>query len=110
MGTVSKFVFEDISNEKNSLLDSFEITTDDVEFVREHLKKVCDEHLDKTIDIFYQWMKEGPLFEQFFQDRSLEIEVQRLQKIYWREFSLMTSMIAILRVEGRSELPMLMWA
>lgn len=85
MNVVKKIEFEDITDETQKLLEAFEMSSEDVDFIT-HEVSVVSKKLESVLGDFYDWMKEGPLFEQFFHDPVVLKGVQQQQTRYWQDF------------------------
>lgn len=67
------------------LLDLYRISSDDLARVREHGGRVLP-HLERFVELFYDWMRTQPEFKQFFSSPRKLAAVQDLQRDYWAQF------------------------
>lgn len=76
---------DQISFDKNYLLERFEITKQDLELIRKHGKSILNKY-PKYVDIFYVWLAKQVEYSQFFADHDLLKDVQKRQVGYWKDF------------------------
>lgn len=67
------------------LLGLYRLTTDDLQRVREH-GRIVSPRLDRFIELFYDWMRTQPEYDQFFSSPKKLAAVQEMQRDYWLQF------------------------
>ena len=77
-----------------SLLDRFDVSTDDLALLKE-CGDVLGNKIDSVVDRFYEWLQRQPEFNVFFSSQDTVERVKRLQKVYWADFSMASSISAI---------------
>ena len=68
-----------------SLLDRFDVSSDDLALLKE-CGRVLGNKIDGVVDQFYEWLGQQPEFNTFFSSRDTVERVKRLQKVYWADF------------------------
>ena len=68
-----------------SLLDRFDVSTDDLALLKE-CGDVLGNKIDSVVDRFYEWLQRQPEFNVFFSSQDTVERVKRLQKVYWADF------------------------
>ena len=75
------------SMEVNSLLDRFDISSEDLALLKRCGEKLAlSDQIQSVIERFYVWLGEQPEFSIFFNSQETVDRVKRMQKDYWEEF------------------------
>jgi len=69
-----------------SLLDRFDISTDDLSLLQECGEVLGTDTIDRVVDRFYEWLSQQPEFNVFFSSQDTVERVKKLQKAYWAGF------------------------
>jgi rsbT co-antagonist protein RsbR len=69
-----------------SLLDRFDISTDDLRLLKECGEVLGTTTIDRVVDRFYEWLPKQPEFNVFFNNQDEVNRVKKLQKVYWVDF------------------------
>jgi len=68
-----------------SLLDRFDISTDDLAVIKD-CGRVRNPKIDSVVERFYEWLGVQPEFNVFFSNQDTVERVKKLQKVYWADF------------------------
>lgn len=68
-----------------TLLELYSISDDDTEQIHSFGDIVVPK-LDEFVDLFYDWLRKQPEFEEFFPDEETLTHVQKMSRGYWEEF------------------------
>src|SRR5262245_21463560 len=68
-----------------SLLDRFDISTEDLASIKE-CGRVLNPKIDSVVDRFYEWLGAQPEFNVFFSSQDTVERVKKLQKACWTDF------------------------
>jgi rsbT co-antagonist protein RsbR len=68
-----------------SLLDRFDISSDDLALLKE-CGRVLGDKIDTVVERFYEWLGAQPEFNVFFKSQDTVERVKKLQKVYWVDF------------------------
>jgi rsbT co-antagonist protein RsbR len=68
-----------------SLLDRFDISSEDLSLLKE-CGRVVGPKIDNVVDRFYEWLGAQPEFNVFFSSQDTVERVKKLQKVYWADF------------------------
>ena len=68
-----------------TLLELYSISDDDTEQIHSFGDIVVPK-LDEFVDLFYDWLRKQPEFEEFFPDQETLTYVQKMSRGYWEEF------------------------
>src|SRR5262245_9839759 len=68
-----------------SLLDRFDISTEDLAHIKE-CGRVLGPKIDSVVERFYEWLGAQPEFNVFFSSQDTVERVKKLQKAYWADF------------------------
>ena len=68
-----------------SLLDRFDISSDDLALLKE-CGRVLGNKIDTVVERFYEWLGAQPEFNVFFKSQDTVERVKKLQKVYWVDF------------------------
>jgi rsbT co-antagonist protein RsbR len=69
-----------------ALLDRFDISTHDLNALKECGQMLGEARIQHVVDQFYEWLTQQPEFNIFFNSRELLEHVKKQQKIYWVDF------------------------
>jgi len=68
-----------------SLLDRFDISTEDLAVIKE-CGRLLGPKIESVVDRFYEWLGAQPEFNVFFSSQDTVERVKKLQKVYWADF------------------------
>jgi rsbT co-antagonist protein RsbR len=74
------------SMEVNSLLERFDISSEDLTLLKRCGEAMGSDRIGGVIDNFYEWLGAQPEFSIFFNSQETVERVKKLQKKYWEEF------------------------
>src|SRR5262245_12716597 len=68
-----------------SLVDRFDISTEDLAVIKE-CGRLLGPKIDSVVERFYEWLGTQPEFNVFFSSQDTVERVKKLQKVYWADF------------------------
>ena len=73
------------NSRKTSILNLYSIDEEDIKNIRA-FGKIIVPKLDQFLELFYQWLKTQPEFEEFFPEDEVDTHVLDGQRAYWNNF------------------------